>query len=49
MKLGKKSKRYDRRTLQLARYIAAKLPTPPETIDHATRLPANKEDFSYRK
>lgn len=41
-RLGKHPKKTDRRTLQLARYLDARhLPTPPEKIDHASRLPSN--------
>jgi hypothetical protein len=40
-KLGKAPKRHDHRNLILARYLPAKLPTPPSKIDHATKLPAD--------
>lgn len=39
-RLGKHPKKFDHRTLQLARYLP-ELPTPPTAIDHASRLPAN--------
>lgn len=41
-RLGKLPKKTDHRTLQLSRYLdTRKLPTPPVSIDHASRLPAN--------
>jgi hypothetical protein len=40
-RLGKLPKKTDRRTLQLGRYLnAMKLPTPPASVDHSSRLPA---------
>jgi hypothetical protein len=39
-KLGKLPKKFDNRTLQLARYLR-RLPVPPPAIDHASRLPAD--------
>lgn len=38
--LGKRPKKFDRRTLQLARYVP-RLPTPPALVDHAALLPAD--------
>lgn len=38
LRLGKHPKKFDHRTLQLARYLP-KLPVPPVSIDHASRLP----------
>lgn len=32
MKLGKKTRRYDRRTLRLARYLTPALPPPPPSV-----------------
>lgn len=40
MRLGKQPKKYDRRTLQLGRYLPL-LPAPPAVVDHASRLPAD--------
>lgn len=39
-RLGKHPKKFDNRTLQLARYLK-KLPTPLVAVDHASRLPAD--------
>lgn len=39
-RLGKHPKKYDRRTLQFARYLP-KLPQPPVMIDRSSRLPSN--------
>jgi hypothetical protein len=39
-RLGKLPKKFDNRTLQIARYLR-RLPVPPPTIDHASRLPAD--------
>lgn len=38
--LGKHPKKFDHRTLQLARYMP-KLPAPPAAVDHASRLPVD--------
>lgn len=41
-RLGKSPRKTDYRTLQLSRYVnTMKLPAPPATIDHASRLPTN--------
>ena len=39
-KLGKLIKRYDPRTLHMARYMPA-IVTPPPLVDHASKLPAD--------
>jgi hypothetical protein len=38
MKLGKKARRYDRRTLRLARYFTAALPAPPPAVTNSQGL-----------
>lgn len=38
MRLGKRARRHDRRTLKLARYITASLPHPPVRVDYTDGL-----------
>jgi len=38
MKLGKKPRRYDRRTLRLARYLTPALPPPPPAVTNSENV-----------
>ena len=39
MKLGKKPPRFDRRTLQMAKYLRAALPIPPDEVSYIVKVP----------